>query len=132
MNSVAPRDIIEGFFLDMNKGDAKAAFGRLASDVAYQLVASHPHGGVFDASGIAAIGSKVFERLAGPLKISIARIVAEGEHVAVEAKGHAPTKKGGTYANHYLFLYRVVDGRIIEAREFLDSAMYVDLVEGRL
>lgn len=132
MSTVAPRDLIAGFFADVDAGRAEQAFARLAPDVAYYLIAPVPWGGVFDRDGLTRAAMSVFERLATPLRLSVDTLVAEGDRVVAEVRGHAPTKAGGTYANQYLFLYRVSDGVIVEAKEFLDSAMFVDLVEGRL
>jgi ketosteroid isomerase-like protein len=51
--------------------------------------------------------------------------IADGEYVAVEARGDNVTKAGQRYDNHYCLVYRVVDGKITEIKEYLDS----DLVE---
>lgn len=132
MTATTPREVVTGFFDDLNAGQAEAAFARLAPDVVYRVVAPEPHGGTVNAQGLAAKAFAVFERLAEPLRMTRGRIVADGDLVVVEARGDAPTRLGGRYDNDYLLLYRVIDGTIVEACEYLDSAKYVALMEGRL
>ncbi len=67
-----------------------------------------------------------------PLQVTVRTLVADGDRVVAEAKGYAPTKSGGVYDNDYLFLYRVRGDLIVEAREYLDSAKFLALVQGRL
>ena len=129
--AIAAKDVILGFFEDLRTGNAEAAFARLAPDVDYRVMAPAPYGGTVDAQGLIAMAQNVFSKLAEPINVQVQRILTDGDHVVVEAVGQARTLKGGNYDNNYLFLYRVVDGKIVEAREFLDSAKYVSLVEGQ-
>jgi ketosteroid isomerase-like protein len=50
-------------------------------------------------------------------------IVAGGEYVVVEAVGKMQTKAGVPYNNDYCLIYRLKDGKIIEIREYCDSAL---------
>jgi len=127
-----PKDVIAGFYDDLNAGAYESAFARFAPDMAYRVVAPAPYGGVCDAATLAQKASQVFERLADPLQVTVLRLVADGEYVVAEVEGKAPTVNGGRYDNSYLFIYRVVDGKIVEGREYLDSALYVALIENRL
>jgi ketosteroid isomerase-like protein len=132
LSTPQPKDVIGGFYEDLNSGSYESAFARFAPDMAYRVVAPSPYGGPCDASSLAQKAFQVFEKLAEPLQVSVLRLVAEGEYVVAEVEGKAPTLKGGRYDNSYLFIYRVVDGKIVEGREYLDSALYVALVEDRL
>jgi ketosteroid isomerase-like protein len=49
--------------------------------------------------------------------------IADGGYVAVEARGDNVTKTGQRYDNHYCLVFRVVDGKIAEIKEYLDSAL---------
>jgi uncharacterized protein len=49
--------------------------------------------------------------------------IADGDYVAVEARGDNVTKTGLRYDNHYCLVFRVVDGKIAEIKEYLDSAL---------
>ena len=50
-------------------------------------------------------------------------LLADGEHVVVEAQGRATTKRGQPYNNEYCFLYRLSGGKIVEVTEYLDTRL---------
>lgn len=132
MSSPTPREVILGFFADINSGKHEDAFARLAQDLVYHILAPAPYGGVVDAAGLIEQAGVLFEKFAEPFKINIETVICEGERVVVEAQGKARTKSGGDYANNYVFIYRVVDGKIVEAKEYLDTAMYIALLQDQL
>jgi ketosteroid isomerase-like protein len=51
------------------------------------------------------------------------RFIADGDHVVVEARGEMTTKAGVRYDNEYCLVYRLENGKIVEIREYLDSAL---------
>lgn len=51
------------------------------------------------------------------------RFIADGDHVAVEAKGCNLTKSGVRYDNDYCLVFRLADGKIKEVREYCDSVL---------
>jgi ketosteroid isomerase-like protein len=55
------------------------------------------------------------------LNLKISRVIAEGDNVVVEADGNAPTAGGKTYANHYVWVLTIRDGKVLEGREFMDT-----------
>ena len=50
-------------------------------------------------------------------------VIADGDFVAVEARGDNVTKAGQRYDNHYCLLFRIETGKIKEIREYCDSAL---------
>jgi ketosteroid isomerase-like protein len=63
------------------------------------------------------------EKIAGPVKITAERIIAEGNFVVVEARGDNLTKTGKPYCNRYCFVFRVCDGKLKELTEYLDTEL---------
>lgn len=51
------------------------------------------------------------------------RIIADGDVVVVEAKGHNLTKAGERYDNDYCLVFRFDGGKIKEVREYCDSVL---------
>ncbi len=49
------------------------------------------------------------------------RLIADGDHVVVEARGDMMTKAGVRYDNDYCLVYRLECGKIVEIREYCDS-----------
>lgn len=56
------------------------------------------------------------------------RMIAEGDHVAVECHTYADTSTGFPYRNHYHLAVTIRDGRIAEIREYMDTMHCSDLV----
>ncbi|HEY2106389.1 MAG TPA: nuclear transport factor 2 family protein [Candidatus Binataceae bacterium] len=61
----------------------------------------------------------------GPL-MTIKRITAEGDRVALEAESDADLINGKHYHNYYHFLFVIRGGRVTEAREYLDTKHVAD------
>jgi len=51
------------------------------------------------------------------------RVIADGDHVVVEAKGDNLTKAGIRYDNDYCLVFRLADGKIKQIREYCDSVL---------
>ena len=126
-----PRDIALAFFDDINAGQFDRAMARIAPEVAYEVVAPAPFGGSFDRAGLVAFtGQHLSPRLTGPMHVEVSGVTAEGERVALETTIHAPGKDGRDYANRFHMLLIIRDQMIVETREYMDSAKFVDFVTG--
>lgn len=62
-------------------------------------------------------------QLADRYRSTAERIIAEGEFVVVQARGHATTKAGVAYNNEYCFILRLSGGSIKEVTEYLDTEL---------
>ncbi|MGI8706578.1 MAG: nuclear transport factor 2 family protein [Sphingomicrobium sp.] len=49
-------------------------------------------------------------------------IIAEGDRVVVLARGEVKTVRGEDYNNSYCFVFRMRGGKIVEVREYCDTA----------
>ncbi len=84
-----------------------------------------------NAEGLICLARRIFSKLEEPINISVQRIISEGDTVVVEAQGSARTTRRGNYDNDYLFVFRVVGEKIVEAHEYLDAMKLFDLMEDR-
>jgi uncharacterized protein len=50
------------------------------------------------------------------------RFIADGDLVAIESRGDNEAKTGERYDNHYCMVFQLREGRIIEMREYMDTA----------
>ena len=64
--------------------------------------------------------------LDGRIRVTANRFVAEGDLVAVEAKGNNTTKTGKPYNNSYCFIFRVAAGKLQEVTEYMDTQLVVE------
>jgi ketosteroid isomerase-like protein len=61
--------------------------------------------------------------LVNPTRTLARRLIADGDHVVVEAKGDNLTKAGLRYDNDYCLVFRLEGGKIREIREYCDSVL---------
>jgi len=65
----------------------------------------------------------VRSRLAERTRTLAHRFIADGDCVAVEAKGDNVTREGVRYDNDYCLVFRLQGGKIKEIREYCDSVL---------
>jgi ketosteroid isomerase-like protein len=65
----------------------------------------------------------LFQAFATPYRFTIDEIIAEGDRLVVRGRGEVRTKAGKDYNNSYCFVLRLADGKLVELREYLDTAL---------
>jgi hypothetical protein len=68
-------------------------------------------------------------RLATPILPDVRSIMADGDKVSIRFDGSATTTSGAPYRNQFVWIFRMVDGRVVEAEAFLDLVAYQQVVE---
>ena len=61
--------------------------------------------------------------IAQPFRVTANRIIAEGEYVVVEGQGNNQTPDGKEYNNRYCWVMKMLDGKIVELKEYMDTAL---------
>lgn len=119
------RRIITAIFAELARRNPKPFADALADDVRWITPGCSVWSRTFEGK------AAVIEQLLGPVRAQLVervhltaqRILADGEHVIVEAKGRATTKTGVPYNNDYCFVYRLAGGKIVEVTEYLDTEL---------
>ena len=57
-------------------------------------------------------------------------LIGEDDRVVVRGRGEVRTKWGKDYNNSYCFFIRMADGRMVELREYLDTALVESVFGG--
>lgn len=70
----------------------------------------------------------LFANFATPYRNVAEELIAEGDRIVVLCRGEVKTKSGKDYNNSYCFVIRMRDGKMVEMREYMDTA----LAEARL
>jgi uncharacterized protein len=65
----------------------------------------------------------LFANFATPYRNIAEQIVAEDDMVVVRARGEVRTTRGDDYNNSYCFVIRMRGGKMIELREYMDTAL---------
>lgn len=125
MSSAEHLESVRRAFDQVGRGDPTALVELLAPDVVYRLIGSTAMSGVH--RGRAAVLEKVFAplsaALAAPPRFAIERLLADGDHVVMQATAHAALRSGAPYDNTYCMVFRFAGGRIAELTEYLDTQL---------
>ncbi len=120
------KDLCLSFIQRICAGNVEGFAALVDDDVRWWVQGNWPGAGKYCKSEIVPIIAGVTEVFEGGLDIDITGITAEGDREAIEASPHAVMKDGRHYDNTYHFLYVVHDGKIVEAKEYLDTMVVND------
>lgn len=65
----------------------------------------------------------LFANFATPYRNFAEEMIAEGDRVVVLCRGEVKTKAGEDYNNSYCFVIRMRGGKMVELREYMDTAL---------
>jgi ketosteroid isomerase-like protein len=122
--------IIEQAFAGLARADATAFLDAMADEITWIIMGQSRVSGRYE--GKAAIQNKLvptlFSNFATDYRNNAEEIIADRDRVVVLARGEVKTVRGEDYNNEYCFVFRMRDGKIVEVREYYDTA----LAEARL
>lgn len=132
MGATENKEIIRNMFAELSKGNVDAYLDNLADDVRFTLIGSTKFSGIFEGK------QDVVDRLLAPLggqldggiAIHVDRLIAEDDHVVMQARGESVTKSGTPYNNIYAQVFRLADGKVQQITEYLDTEL-VNTVFGK-
>jgi ketosteroid isomerase-like protein len=125
MGAAENREFIRNMFAELSKGNAEAFLGSMADDVRYMIIGNTKYSGTYNGK------QELIGRLLGPLTAQLEggialtpdNLIADGEYVAMQAHGQAKSKNGVAYNNTYCHVFRVVNGKVKEVTEYLDTEL---------
>lgn len=126
-NKAATRALFDA----MNAFDLDRVRSFFSDDVAYELPyhpTTSPLSGTVNLAGLMELYGSVGRMMPAGLRFAIGTMTAEDDRVAVEAESHSDTPLG-EFHNRYHFLLRFHDGKIIEGKEYADSAMMANFAQ---
>jgi uncharacterized protein len=110
-------------FVELSKGNSQAFLNTMADNVRFTIIGTTKFSGTFN--GKQEFLNKVLmplgAQLEGGLTITPDNFIAEGDYVAMQARGNSRTKSGGTYNNTYCQVFRLANGKVQEVTEYLDT-----------
>jgi ketosteroid isomerase-like protein len=121
MSAEENKRIVLGFLENLSAGKGAEVMNALADSATWWVQGNFPLSGTKTKAQFAELAGSLGPKIDGPLTLTPTGITAEGDRVAVEAKSHAKMKNGKVYQNTYHFLFIVRNGKIHEAKEYLDT-----------
>ncbi len=125
MSATENKEIIRNMFAELSKGNGQAFLDKMADNVRFTIIGSTKFSGTFN--GKQEFVEKVLRPLSaeldGGLTITPDNFIAEGDYVAMQARGNSRTKAGGTYNNTYCQIFRLANGKVQEVTEYLDTEL---------
>lgn len=123
--AAANKALLQWVFADLAAGNGKPFIEMLAEDVVWHVEGSTAWSRSYrgKAEVKAELLKPLHQVLAGPNPLTISRMIAEDDCVAVQARGNAMTRAGASYCNSYCMIFRLIDGRVVEITEYADTAL---------
>jgi len=125
MGAAENKQLMADIFAGLAVGDGRRFIESLAEDFCWTITGTTPWSGTY--RGKEAVRTKLlqplFAQFADRYTNALHRIVAEGDCVVVECRGKVTTKAGKPYNNTYCWVCRIVDGRLTELTEYLDTEL---------
>jgi uncharacterized protein len=101
----------------LSRGDVERAETLLAKDAKWWVLGA----GFMERSAL--LEASRFMSAAPRARFDIIATTAENDRVAMEAKGDFLFDDGKEYKNDYHFLFILRDGKVVEGKEYLDTAL---------
>ncbi|RPE05356.1 nuclear transport factor 2 family protein [Chitinophaga lutea] len=119
------KQIVLQAYASLKADNVEGYFNAMADDITLTYFGNHLFTGTYH-------GKKdildnyvpvLLNRLAGPIRITVTNVIAEGDQVFVEAEGESKTQDGLDYNNKYGIILRLKDGKITQVREYMDTEL---------
>jgi ketosteroid isomerase-like protein len=90
------KEFVAGLFAQWEQGDMQSFFNALADDVRWTVSGSTPISGTYTSKPeyVEKVYRPLFDRLTGPTRCRVRKIIAEGDTVVVQWHGESPTRSG--------------------------------------
>jgi ketosteroid isomerase-like protein len=123
MTEADNKKLMQGIFTALSKGDDSLFLEAMADDMQWIWMGSGQWSKTFNGKKevLGGLWRAVRETLKAPYKVIAENFIADGNYVVVEATGQNSTPDGKTYSNKYCWVCQIVDGKIAELKEYMDT-----------
>jgi ketosteroid isomerase-like protein len=126
------KQLVIDFYEAGARGDMETCLDLLSDDVTWTNIGTTQFSGTF--SGKQALMEQLlgplFGQLKGGISSRIERLTAEGNIVVAQTSGTSETLDGQPYNNTYCQVIRVHEGKIVEVKEYFDTALTNQVFSG--
>ena len=125
MDTAENKRLLQDIFSAMARGDSRPLVENMADDFRWIISGNGRWSRSYE--GKQAVLTELFPalraRIEGRIKMIPQRILADGDHVVVEARGDNTTKSAAPYNNSYCFVFRLAAGKLAEVTEYMDTEL---------
>jgi ketosteroid isomerase-like protein len=130
-DSEKSKQVVREYQEAMGRGDRAAVRNILAPDVKIWVAAAPPkYGALLTLDDYFVLVDTLHKLRTENPPTRVSPMVAEGEHVYMQAETRIPISNGRIYNNQYVFYYRVREGKITVLKEYHDTLHFVDVFQG--
>lgn len=126
------KQFMESIFLELAKGNDKPFIEAWAEDIQWTWMGTGQWSKTFNGKPAVSneLRASVKATITQPFKIVAHRFISEGDCVVVEASGYNNnTPDGKIYNNKYCWVCRIVNGKIRELNEYMDTELITKTFE---
>jgi ketosteroid isomerase-like protein len=125
MGAAENKQFISNMFAELSKGNGDAFLNALADDVSFTIIGSTKYSGTFKGKQelINKLLAPLNAQVEGGMTITPDNLIADGDFVAMQARGKALSKNGRRYDNTYCHVFRFANGKVQEVTEYLDTEL---------
>ncbi len=124
-------DYVRTLFANLENGRTDAFFDHVAEDVNWTVMGTHPLAGTYHTK--ADFLAHTFARLNKLLKegvvLRVTNLLVDGDTAVVELHSLSTALNGKPFNNRYYWIARFSNGKIVEVRAYLDSALVQQLID---
>ncbi len=120
---------VRAVFAGLQSGSGAQFFDHVADDVDWTVEGTHPLAGHYHnkAAFLSGTFAKLDRVLRSGAQLAVVNIMLSGDWAIVELRSDATANNGMRFDNRYCWLTRFRDGKIVEVRAYLDSALVARL-----
>ena len=128
MGAAENKKILQDIFAGLSQGDSKLFVESMDNNFRWIVTGHTKWSKTYEGKQVVLkeLMGALQTALAGRIRVTGNRFVAEGDLVVVEAKGNNTTKAGKPYNNTYCFVFRVAGGKLQEVIEYMDTQLVVE------
>ena len=118
-------DYVRDLFGNLETGKLERFFSRVADDVDWTLMGTHPLAGHYTSKSelIARTFARIERIMKEGIVLKVNHVIVSGDEAAVEMESLSVAKNGRPFNNTYCWVVRFLEGEIVELRAYVDSAL---------
>lgn len=131
MSAAENKKLMQSIFSELAKGNSKPLVESMADDFCWTVTGTTKWSKTYQ--GKQTVLTELFgglrTRISGKITTIAERFIADGDYVAVEARGKNTTNTGRPYNNRYCFVFRLAGGKLQDLTEYLDTELVTSALE---